>query len=182
LTAEDMDLEDGASVARRSGFAAVVETHWSSVFRLLFCMTGSVHDAEELTQETFLHAWRGLDGFRPGTEIRSWLLRSATNVSLDLRRKQKRRKCVPLEEDVIDSAGLPGYGLETAEQAELVRAAMHELSRTARLVFHLRVQESLSFREIAGLVGTTEQAARWHMHQARAKLLRRMRKQLEATS
>jgi RNA polymerase sigma-70 factor (ECF subfamily) len=139
-------------------------------------MSGNRHDAEELTQETFLRALRRLDTFRPGTQMRSWLLRIATNVCLDLRRKQKRGKGVPLQEDLAGPAICPGYRLETAEQAERLRAAMQELPETARTIFHLRVQESLSFREIAELVGTTEQAARWHMHQARRKLLHRMQR------
>ena len=60
------------------------------------------------------------------------------------------------------------------EQAALARAAMGDLTELTRLVFHLRVQEDLSFREIAELAGTTEQSARWHMHQARTKLLARL--------
>jgi len=55
---------------------------------------------------------------------------------------------------------------------------MEELSELTRLVFHLRAQEDLPFREIAELAGTTEQAARWHMHQARTKLLARLGDQL----
>ena len=65
-------------------------------------------------------------------------------------------------------------GYYTAEQAALVRAALEELSDLTRMVFHLRVQEDLSFKEIAELAGTTEQAARWHMHQARMRLLKRL--------
>jgi RNA polymerase sigma factor (sigma-70 family) len=106
--------------------------------------------------------------------MRCWLLRIATNACLDLRRKQKRSKRAPLQDDPADPGRHPGYRLETAEQAELVRAAMEELSETTRTVFHLRAQESLSFREIAAVLETTEQAARWHMHQARSKLLKRM--------
>jgi RNA polymerase sigma factor (sigma-70 family) len=68
----------------------------------------------------------------------------------------------------------PDSRLLTADQAGLLKTALEDLSDTTRAVFHLRVQEDLPFREIAQLVGTTEQAARWHMHQARCKLLKRM--------
>ena len=61
-----------------------------------------------------------------------------------------------------------------AERCDRLRAAMGELTELTRLVFHLRAQEDLSFREIAEIAGTTEQAARWHMHQARTKLLERL--------
>jgi DNA-directed RNA polymerase specialized sigma24 family protein len=48
---------------------------------------------------------------------------------------------------------------------------MSELSELTRMVFHLRSTEDLSFREIADITGSTEQAARWHMHHARTKIL-----------
>ena len=54
-----------------------------------------------------------------------------------------------------------------------MRKALTELPETARLVFLLRVEGELSFAEIAGELGTSEEAARWHMHQARTKLLAR---------
>jgi RNA polymerase sigma-70 factor, ECF subfamily len=165
----DLRITDGAS-----DFAAVVEVHWSSVYRLLHSLTGNTHDAEELTQETFLRALRRRDSFRPGTNLRSWLLRIATNAGLDMLRKQKRARRRDLPDEMPDRAEWPGHRLEVAEQGVLIRAAMEELSETTRAVFHLRVQESLPFREIAELVHTTEQAARWHMHQARSKLMKHL--------
>jgi RNA polymerase sigma factor (sigma-70 family) len=162
-----------------SDLAAIVEAHWSAVYRLLYWMTGNSHDAEELTQETFLRAFRRMESFRPGTQLRSWLLRIATNACLDVKRKRRRARSVPLPENVPSRGRHPGYCLETAEQAELLQAAVEELTETTRAVFHLRVQESLPFREIAELLGSTEQAVRWHMHQARTKLLRRMEREVE---
>ena len=157
-------------------FAAAVETHWSAVFRLLFCMTGHTHDAEELTQETFLRAWKRFDTFLSGTHLRAWLLRIATNACLDAKRRHKRVGKVPLPDDLPAPQNEPGHRLETAEQAALLRAAMEELSETTRSVFHLRATESLSFREIAAMLETTEQAARWHMHQARQVLIKHLRR------
>lgn len=160
-----------------AGFAAMVETHWTPVYRFLLCLTGHVHDAEELTQETFLRAWRRLDSFRTGTRIRSWLLQIAANAQRDVQRRKRRAKFVPLEVEPEVSGQPLGQALETAEQCDLLKAAMEELPETTRSVFHLRVQEELSFREIASLLDTSEEAARWHMHQARTKLLKRMRRQ-----
>lgn len=64
--------------------------------------------------------------------------------------------------------------LELAEEGQLVRVAVQELTELTRLVFHLRVSEELSFKEIAQIADITEVAARQHMHQARAKLLKRL--------
>lgn len=155
-------------------FTDVVTVHWTAVYRFLHSMTGHTHDTEDLTQETFLRALNRFASFQEGTNLRAWLLRIAANAYFDVRRKRRRAPAQPLEHDPPGKAPVPGHTLEVAEQAALVRTALEELSDLTRMVFHLRVQEELSFREIAELAGTTEQAARWHMHQARTRLLKRL--------
>jgi len=164
----------GPNAPLAAGFAAVVEKHWDAVYRLLHSLTGNLHDTEDLTQETFLRALDKLAGFKAGTNMRSWLLRIGTNAFFDQQRKRKHSKQKPLQQDLPGSALPPDYALEVAQQSLLVRAALEELSELTRLVFHLRATEDLSFREIAEIADTTEQAARWHMHHARTKLLERL--------
>jgi RNA polymerase sigma-70 factor (ECF subfamily) len=169
-----------APAAGAATFAEVVHAHWAAVYRLLRSLTGNTHATEDLTQETFLRALNRIASFEPGTGMRAWLLRIATNAFFDQRRKDKRARLEALDHDPPGPQPGPGHALETAEQAALVRAALEELSDLTRLVFHLRAEEDLPFREIAELAGTTEQAARWHMHQARTKLLRRLGDRLGA--
>jgi RNA polymerase sigma-70 factor (ECF subfamily) len=155
-------------------FTEVVNNHWTAVYRVVYTLTGNIHDTEDLTQETFLRALNRLDSFEPGTRMRAWLLRIATNAFFDVQRKRQRVNHEALPADVPGKAVPPGRSLETREQSELLRKALTELSETGRLVFHLRATEELSFREIAEIIGTSEEAARWHMHQARTKLLDRL--------
>ena len=157
-------------------FAAVVAEHWPAVYRLLYSLTGDPHATDDLTQETFLRALQRFAGLRPDSRLRPWLLRIATNAFFDAVRKAKRARTGPLDRDVAAAEASPGHGLETSERAALLRVAMAELTDLTRLVFHLRATEDLSFREIAEVAGTTEQSARWHMHQARTKLLDRLGK------
>jgi RNA polymerase sigma-70 factor (ECF subfamily) len=162
------------SARETTPFADVVKEHWIAVYRLLCSLTGNTHAAEDLTQDTFLRALDRYSSFEPGTCLRAWLLRIATNAFFDEQRRRKRKPAAALDHDPPGADGPVGHALETAEQAALVRSALQELSDLTRLVFHLRAQEDLPFREIAELAGTTEQAARWHMHQARCKLLDRL--------
>lgn len=155
-------------------FTAVVEAHWTAVYRLLYSMAGNAHDCEDLTQETFLRALRRWETFKQGTNLRAWLLRIAANAFFDVKRKQQTLKIAPLQVEVPSAAPPADRDLELQEQGDLVRAAMTELTELTRLVFHLRVTEDMAFREIAELAGITEVAARWHMHQARSKLLKRL--------
>jgi RNA polymerase sigma factor (sigma-70 family) len=174
LARDDPGPTDPPAATGDSAFAAVVAEHWDAVYRLLYYLTGSTHDTEDLTQETFLRALDRLASFRPGTNMRAWLLRIASNAFFDVRRKQQRTRVEPLTGDPPCNAPPPDRPLELAEQGELLRAALDELTETARLVFHLRATEGLSFREIAAVLGFSEEAARWHMHQARTRLLKRL--------
>lgn len=163
-------------------FTQVVEQHWASVYRMLARLTGHRHDADELTQETFLRALAAWKTFTAGTNVRAWLLRIASNLFLDEARRRKRRPATAVIEEPAGPAMEPGADLETREQAALARALVAELGETTRLVFHLRVTEELSFRDIGQMAGISEEAARWHMHQARTKLVARMRNEGEKRS
>jgi len=137
-------------------------------------MTRNVHDTEELTQETFLRALRQFASFRPRSNLRAWLLRIASNAWSDLKRKRRRVPFETLEHEPPEHVRSAEAELEQAEQTRLAQAAVEQLSETPRAVFHLRVVEELSYREIAELLDTTEEAARWQMHDARKRLLRQM--------
>lgn len=154
----------------RVDFAAVVHEHWTAVYKLLQTLTNNRHDTEDLTQETFLRALAKLDTFLADTNLRAWLLRIASNAYFDVHRKRSRIAMQPLT-DLPGKPESPGRALEINEDGERIRKALGELSETTRMVFHLRVAEDLAFREIGQVVGVSEEAARWHMHQARTRLL-----------
>ncbi len=172
----DRDSPDASSNST-TNFAELVEQHWSAVYRLLYNLCGSAHDTEDLTQETFLRALNRLDSFQPGTKMRAWLLRIATNAWFDVRRKRQRVTMQALDVEPSEAEQSVEERLATAEQAALLRMAMQDLPDVTRMVFHLRVTEELSFAEIGEMAGVSEEAARWHMHQARTRLLRRMTKE-----
>ena len=151
--------------------ATWVAQHWDSVYKLLYRLTISAHEAEELTQETFFRGIERRGSFKPGTNLRAWLLRIATNAFLDDRRHQKVMKIAPFPDEIVEDVPQPGQGLEDQEFIVGVEAAIAQLPPTARLVFLLRSQQDLSFREIGETIGTTEETARWHMMQARKQLL-----------
>jgi len=169
-----MTIAHANSIRIDPSFAAVVDSHWTAVYGLLFSMTGNTPDCEDLTQETFLRALRGWETFKQGTNQRAWLIRIAVNAFFDVQRKRRKLKINRLDGEPSSVEKSVEERLEILEQGALVRAAMEELSERSRIVFHLRVTEDLSFRQIAELTGTTEIGARWHMFEARRKLLKRL--------
>ena len=168
-TSDDQDRPAGDA-----DFEEVVRQHWSAVYGLLHRLTRNRHDTEDLTQETFLRALDRLSSFKPGTNLRAWLMRIATNAFLDLRRKRQAADVRVLEHEPPHPDPGPDQAAASAELAELIDAAIGELPQKARVVFLLRTQQELSFREIAEMIQTSEETARWHMHQARSLLMRRL--------
>jgi RNA polymerase sigma factor, sigma-70 family len=129
--------------------------------------SGEREDVEELVQDTFVRAFASLETFRGDSSLRTWLFTIERRLMLDRRRAERRQRAtVPIEPsdattefDALDSL--------LAEEAETrVRKAVTSLSPTQHEVFTLRVEQGLSYKEIAEVVGTTEGAARVHYHNA----------------
>jgi RNA polymerase sigma-70 factor (ECF subfamily) len=170
LPSSDLTLTEDA----RAKVALWAGDHWDGVFALLYRLTRNRHEAEDLTQETFLRAARQNDSFQPGTNLRAWLMRIAVNAHLDQRRRQHVARSEPLPDDVPATGAAPCERLAGAELAAALERAMGQLPELARAVFLLRTREELSFREIGEAIQTTEETARWHMLQARRRLLQEL--------
>lgn len=173
-SAEPIDSVGRAVNAQGDASAVIAEwvaVHWDATYKLLYRLTMNRHDAEDLTQETFLRATERQTSFQAGTNLRAWLLRIGTNAFLDRQRRKKVMKFTALPEELSCDSELPGQGLEDAERHASVEAAIASLPEVQRVIFLLRGQEALSFREIGESIGMAEETARWHMMQARRQLL-----------
>ncbi|MGY1620116.1 sigma-70 family RNA polymerase sigma factor [Geodermatophilus sp. SYSU D00691] len=84
----------------------VVREHSARVYRLAYRLSGNPHDAEDLTQETFIRVFRSLANFEPGT-FEGWLHRITTNLFLDMVRRRQRIRFEALPDD---AERLPGGG------------------------------------------------------------------------
>jgi len=154
----------------REKVAAWVREHWDAVFAMLYRICPNRHEAEDLTQETFLRAGRRHATFAPGSNTRAWLMRIAVNAHLDLRRRQQVAGTRPLN-DTPSPARPPESRIAHNELAAAIDTALTGLSEPARVVFLLRTREGMSFADIARVIETSEATARWHMLQARRHLL-----------
>lgn len=144
----------------------LVERHASALARFAVSC-GAREDVEELVQDTFVRAFASLDGFRGESAFRTWLFSIERRLLMDRRRAERRR---PQGTELADDAAATEYDaldeVVAGEAEARVRQAIQRLTPTQREVFVLRVTEGLSYREIAGAVGTTEGAARVHYHNA----------------
>lgn len=107
------ELLAAARAGDQDAFAAVVERHRRELLVHCYRMTGSLTDTEDLVQETFLRAWRGLGGFAGRSSLRAWLYRIATHACLDVRNGR-------IQEIVAfhDPALFPAFGLPATLPAQ----------------------------------------------------------------
>ncbi len=179
LRAEETAIIDAAQKGDRPAFATLVERYWERLYRWLYRLCHDRHAAEDLAQETFLKAFAGLGTFHAGTNFQAWLFRIGYNNFVNLRRRGGGRARQPLPEQVSGSEAGPAEQAIHRETLHLLARAVGRLPNEYRAAFLLRVEEGLSFRDIADVLGTTEETARWRMFKARQKLLSVLAPQLD---
>jgi RNA polymerase sigma-70 factor (ECF subfamily) len=168
-------LGDETLVARaRDGdtraFEALVRRYQAPIYRLAVRMLNDAGEAEDVTQEVFVAAWRRLPGIQEYKAVRAWLYRIATNRCLNILRA--RKPTAPLQEETIPAspAASPEARAEAHERLAALRAALGQLTAEQRACWLLREVEELSYAEIAGILHTTPQAVRGRLARARAEL------------
>jgi RNA polymerase sigma-70 factor (ECF subfamily) len=124
-------------------------------------------DVDEVVQDTFVRAFGSIDSFRADSSLRTWLFTIERRLILDRRRAERRRRDDTSVDDVDAATEFDPLDEMVAEEAQArVKRAVERLSRLQREVFLLRVNEGLSYKEIAEVLGSTEGAARVHYHNA----------------
>ena len=124
-------------------------------------------ETEEVVQDTFVRAFGAIDSFRGESAFRTWLFTIARRLLMDRRRAERRSRMVATVDEGDAVTQFDALDSMVADESMMrVRRAMEALSPKQREVFALRVEQGLSYREIADLIGTTEGAARVHYHNA----------------
>ena len=154
------------------GFRELIETYQKPVYQVIRRMVLIHEDADDLTQNTFIKAYKALDRFEGNSSLFTWLYRIATNESLTFLEKKKKRFFFSLDdhqeklESYIDSsATLSGDEIQVKLQKCLLK-----LPDKQRLVFHLKYEEDLSYQEISKITGTTVGALKASYHHAVKKI------------
>jgi RNA polymerase sigma-70 factor (ECF subfamily) len=173
----DPDLADVRAAQRdRAAFGALYRRYVDRVYGYSFYFLGDHHDAEDVTERTFVAALAAIDGFRDeGATFRAWLFRIAHNQLANALRSRQRHQAASLEvvaepQTLADPAGL----LSLAEEARGLRRALDELPDDRRQVVVLRFVDGLSAREIGAVLGRSEGAVRVLQHRALRQLAARL--------
>ena len=165
----------------RAEFARLVETYSGVIYRLALKMLGNPQDAEDILQETFIKAYRGLAKFDGRSSLSTWLYRITINEALMMLRRRKQAE-VSIEEpldsadeqqeplQIVDWCCLPEQELLSAEGRAYLDRAIDALSPSLRAVFLLRDIEGLSTQETGEVLKLSETAVKTRLSRARLRL------------
>jgi len=162
---DDADLvaraRDGDTVA----FESLFEKYHAPILNYLHRMVGDRALAEDLTQDSFVKAYKALPGTRPDLAFKAWLYRIATNTAISHLRRKKLIRWVPI-------LGTQDYASNESIERSVgrrhdVETALNQLPTHYAAVLILRHYEGLSLAETAGALGITENAAKLRLFRAR---------------
>ena len=170
MTMGDPELVERIRSGNSEATGLLVERFQGIVFGLCYRMLGHRHDAEDITQETFLRALRGIFGFDPARPLRPWLLEIAANrcrTALATRARRPRLAPASAAEDHVDPR--PGVA-DPDDLAGELQQAIGRLRPEYRLVFLLYHEQNLAYEEIARSVERPVGTVKTWLHRARAEL------------
>ena len=173
LTLDEKHLIERTQAGDPEAFSPLVEKYHS---RLYTHITRRVTDAEvakDLTQETWLRAYRAMNTFHGTSAFYSWLYRIAENVCIDFFRKQKH-DTEPLhavdERRIIHTHTCPSRDIERQELRQHLRVAIAQLTPLRRRVFCLYYHHELPIKAIAHRLSKSEGTIKSHLRNARFQL------------
>lgn len=144
------------------------------VYKYLCGLTMDKELAEELTQETFFQAVRGIEGFRGDSKISVWLCGVAKKLWYKELQKRSRHKTDALDDTIPSGENIEKKSLDHLEKIEIFRL-MHNLDSVTREVMYLRLAGELQFSEIAKILGKTENWARVTYYRGKQNILKGMK-------
>jgi RNA polymerase sigma-70 factor (ECF subfamily) len=150
--------------------AELVRRHAGPLGRFLYSLGAPRGEIEDLVQESFIKAFRALDGWRGDATFRSWLFRIGANLRKDWYRRDRGRIVISIVDTELHSAANPEADAEAADVVDRLRQGISRLPRLQREVFLMRSQQGMEYDDIARALDTTPGAARVHYHHAVKRL------------
>ena len=170
---EDASIQrwvERAQAGDREAFAELYRHSLGRVYALCLRLTGNRTEADEMTQEAFVRAWRKLGSFRGDSAFSSWMHRLTTNVVLERWRSEGRRRARVVS--IAEAPPVEPHGNSASPRLAVdLERAIAGLPTGARTVFVLHDVEGYRHREIAQRTGLAEGTCKAQLHRAR-KLLR----------
>jgi RNA polymerase sigma-70 factor (ECF subfamily) len=164
---DDSSLVALSQTGDHGAFETLINKHQRMIYSLCYRMTGSLADAQDLAQETFIEAYRHLAGYRAEARFSSWLYRIGVNRCLNWKKRQALERRLK-EEKPPEAVTSSEDGARTHE----VQQALMKLPPKQRAAIVLTVYDGLNHAEAARILGCSETTVSWRLFAARARLKR----------
>ena len=179
--AEDLLLVNRARKEDSAAYDELIRRYQERIYATVYHMTSNHEDANDLTQETFIKAYRALNSFKGDSSFYTWIYRIAVNKTINFLKTRKNRVHMSLNDldfnaendpDLVAlvSDKTPRRDLNLAELQEKLNEAMQKLSEVHRMVVTLHDVQGLSHDEIAGIIGCNVGTVRSRLFYARQQL------------
>jgi RNA polymerase sigma-70 factor (ECF subfamily) len=176
IAASDRELINAAALGERDAFEAIVLRYGPEMLRYARNMLSDDGAAEDVTQDSLVAAWKGLDNFRGDATLRTWLFTLVSHKVVDYRR---RRSVAPVQDSALQTmpgppADDPVVQATNADFLAELRVALAELPVRQRASWLLREVDGMTHAEIGRILTITPSAVRGHLVRAKAALSERM--------
>ena len=179
--AEDLALVNRAKEEDAAAYDQLVRKYQERIYATVYHMTSNHEDANDLTQETFIKAYRALKSFKGDSSFYTWIYRIAVNKTINFLKQRKNRVHMSLNDmdfnaendpDMVAlvSEKTPRRDLGIAELSEKLNAALQKLSEPHRMVVTLHDVQGLSHDEIAKIMDCNVGTVRSRLFYARQQL------------
>lgn len=163
----DAELIEHSRQGDTAAFHTLVDRHAAGLLRLAFSLVGNAADAQDVVQETFTAAFRGLGRFEGRSSVRTWLGQILVRQAAVWRRRERVRRTVALDPQLA----APGNTATTqVDQRTDIMMVLQQLSVEQREVLVLREFEQMSYEQIAATLGLPRGTVESRLHRARAEL------------
>jgi RNA polymerase sigma-70 factor (ECF subfamily) len=186
--ASDLQFIERLRAGETAAFDHLVRERSGDIYALLYRLTEDAEEARDLTQETFLQAFRHIESFRGDADLKTWLYRIAVNQARNRQRWWRRRRrdaTISLDENGAQGAPLSSrleshHGPDPEQQAlarereQVLGSALRKLKQLYREVVILRDVEGLSYEEVSALLNISIGTVKSRLARGRTELRRRL--------
>jgi RNA polymerase sigma-70 factor (ECF subfamily) len=179
-------VSDESTIIRRclrgdvEAYGRLVDRYSARIINVALMMVGDRHEAEDIAQDAFIRAFKGLAGFKGRARFSSWLHQIALNLCRDhLKKRARAGGTVPMAEETLDGMhdGDPDGKPDTILEAELSETMRHEIAQLPYLyreAFVLRHLQGMDYPEVAAITRATADTVRVRAYRARELLRGRL--------
>lgn len=174
----DLKLIEAIKNGNSSAFEELVKLYWKRIYLHSYQMTNSHEEAEDITQETFLRAYKAISSWKPQASFYTWLYRIAHNLCIDAYRTKVKRSTESFDDEESQlrnklASGLSSNPHKVAQDNErnlIIRKAIEQLSDRQREAFILHWYDGFSVKEVAEILKCAEGTVKVHLSRSYSKL------------